>query len=90
MALFAILGLGPMELMIIGIVGVVLFGRKLPEVGKYLGQSIVQFKKGMHGLESEIDGGMQSTPSAAPPAPLTPPQRVSTTAPKFQDTPPQV
>jgi sec-independent protein translocase protein TatA len=82
-------GFGPMEMIGIGIVGVLLFGRKLPEVGKYLGQSIVQFKKGMKGLEDEIDGGMSpSAPvQAAPPQPLTPPQRVAATAPKFQDAP---
>ena len=88
MSLFAVFGLGPMELIGIGIVGVLLFGRKLPEVGKYLGQSIVQFKKGMKGLEDEIDGGMSSAPSqAAAPQPLSPPQRVAATAPKFQDAP---
>jgi sec-independent protein translocase protein TatA len=87
MSLFAILGLGPTEMLIIGVVGVVLFGRKLPEVGKYLGQSIVQFKKGMKGLEDDIDGGSSPMSAAAPPAPLSPPQRVAATAPKFQDAP---
>ena len=80
-------GLGAPELLAIGVVGVLLFGRKLPEVGKYLGQSIIQFKKGMKGLEDEIDGGMSSAPVQAAPQPLTPPQRVAATAPKFQDTP---
>ncbi len=88
MSLFAIFGLGPMELIGIGIVGVLLFGRKLPEVGKYLGQSIIQFKKGMKGLEDEIDGGMApAAPMQSVPQPLTPPQRVAATAPKFQDAP---
>jgi sec-independent protein translocase protein TatA len=87
MSLFAFF-LGPAEMIGLGIVGVLLFGRKLPEVGKYLGQSIVQFKKGMKGLEDEIDGGMSAAPApAAAPQPLTPPQRVAATAPKFQDAP---
>jgi sec-independent protein translocase protein TatA len=94
--MFAVFGLGPTELMVLGILGVLLFGRKLPEVGKYLGQSIVQFKKGMKGLEDEIDGGPGGGTAAAPPAPveqIRPPQRVAATAPKFEDapsTPPQV
>jgi sec-independent protein translocase protein TatA len=92
MPLFAFFNLSPAELMMIGIAGVLLFGRKLPEVGRYLGQSIIQFKKGMKGLEDEVDGGMSPAQAAAP-QPLTPPQRVTATAPKFQDapaTPPQV
>lgn len=88
MSPFAILGLGPMEIMLLGVGGVLLFGRKLPEVGKYLGQSIVQFKKGMKGLEDGFEGDMSAAPPPVqPPAPMTPPQRVSATAPKFQDAP---
>ena len=40
-------GLGPMELMIVGVVAVLLFGKRLPEVGRSMGKSIVEFKKGM-------------------------------------------
>lgn len=91
MSPFAIFGLGPMEIMMLGVAGVLLFGRKLPEVGKYLGQSIVSFKKGMKGLEDEIDGGSTNIAAGPPPmqapAPMAPPQRVSATAPKFQDAP---
>lgn len=88
MSLFAVIfGLGPAELLALGVVGVLLFGRKLPEVGKYLGQSIIQFKKGMRGLEDEIDGGSAAAPPPPAAQPLTPPQRVTATAPKFQDAP---
>lgn len=88
--MFAIFGLGPTELMVLGVLGVLLFGRKLPEVGKYLGQSIVQFKKGMKGLEDNIDDGVSSGSAAPAPAPveqIRAPQRVAATAPKFEDSP---
>ena len=81
-------GLGMQEMIIILVIGVLLFGRKLPEVGRYLGKGIVEFKKGMRGLEDELD-----SPSSAPaPAPAAleqpkPPQRMVTTAPKFEDSP---
>jgi sec-independent protein translocase protein TatA len=48
-------GLGPMELMIVGVVAVLLFGKRLPEVGRSMGKSIVEFKKGMR--DGEQDAG---------------------------------
>lgn len=47
--------LGAPELIIIGIVMLLLFGRRLPEVGRSLGQGIVSFKKGLREVEDEID-----------------------------------
>jgi sec-independent protein translocase protein TatA len=37
----------PQDWIVIAIVGILLFGRKLPEVGRYLGKGIIAFKKGM-------------------------------------------
>ena len=54
-AFFPTLG-GP-EMILLLIVGVLLFGRKLPEVGRYLGKGIVEFKKGIRGLEDDVEGG---------------------------------
>jgi len=47
--------LGAPELIVIGLVMLLLFGRRLPEVGKSLGQGIVQFKKGLKDIETEVD-----------------------------------
>ncbi len=46
---------GPMELVVILIVALLLFGRRLPEVGRSLGQGLVEFKKGLRGIGSEVD-----------------------------------
>jgi sec-independent protein translocase protein TatA len=35
--------------------GLLIFGKRLPEVGKSLGQGIVQFKKGLKGIEDEVE-----------------------------------
>jgi sec-independent protein translocase protein TatA len=82
-------------ILLIGI-GVLLFGKRLPEVGRSLGKGIVEFKKGLKGLEDEVEG--TTTVNRQEPAalePPRPPQRVASTAPKFEDnaanlpTPPQ-
>jgi sec-independent protein translocase protein TatA len=87
-SLFAFFNLGPAEIMVLAIIGVLLFGRRLPEVGRYLGKGIVEFKKGIKGLEDEVDTGAGASPvrDTAPEA-IRPPQRVQATAPKFEDNP---
>lgn len=84
----AFFNLGTQEILVLLALGVLLFGRRLPEVGRYLGKGIVEFKKGLKGLEDEVDGGTASRHDA-PAAPAIeaprPPQRVSTSVPKFED-----
>jgi sec-independent protein translocase protein TatA len=46
---------GPFELIIIAGLGLLLFGKRLPEVGRSLGQGIVQFKKGLREAGSDIE-----------------------------------
>ncbi|MDZ4830021.1 MAG: twin-arginine translocase TatA/TatE family subunit [Phycisphaerae bacterium] len=43
------------EIILILFVGLILFGRRLPEVGRSLGQGIVEFKKGLKGVTEEVD-----------------------------------
>lgn len=54
-SLVAFMGMGMQELMIIGVVAVLLFGKRLPEVAKSLGQSYSQFRKGLNDLQSSIN-----------------------------------
>lgn len=44
-------GLGPMELAIVGMVAVLLFGKRLPSVAKAVGQSFAEFKRGIKDLD---------------------------------------
>ncbi|MEO8496534.1 MAG: twin-arginine translocase TatA/TatE family subunit [Planctomycetota bacterium] len=53
--LVAFMGMGMQELMIVGVVAVLLFGKRLPEVAKSLGQSYSQFRKGLNDLQSSIN-----------------------------------
>jgi len=82
-------GLTPTTIIILLLLGVLLFGKKLPEMGRMLGKGVVEFKKGLAGLEDTFD---TTTTAARPSEPAAleqprPPQRVTTTAPKFEDSP---
>ena len=46
---------GTWELIVIAIVGLLIFGNRLPEVGKGLGRGIVEFKKGLRSINEDID-----------------------------------
>ncbi len=46
--------LGWPELMVIGLVALLIFGRRLPEVGRSLGKGIVEFKKGLKDTTEEV------------------------------------
>ena len=50
----------PVAYIVLGIVVVLLFGNRLPSVMRSLGRSVVEFKKGVAGLEDEIDDAVRS------------------------------
>lgn len=59
--------LGWPEMLIIGIVMLLLFGRRLPEVGRSLGEGIVSFKKGLKEVGDEINTQSNDSHTAAQP-----------------------
>lgn len=50
------MGIGPMSLIIIGIVAILIFGpKKLPELGKAMGSTLREFKNATKGLAEDDD-----------------------------------
>ena len=69
----AIFGLGPVEIGVIGVVALLLFGRRLPEVMRGMGRGIVEFKRGLSGIDDDINAAAvepprqpESKPAASP------------------------
>ena len=87
---FGFFGLGTQEIMLLLVLGVLLFGRNLPALGRSLGKTVTEFKRGVKGMEDDFEGTGGANPQAAvTPEPVRPPQRVTSNAPKFEDTPKQ-
>jgi sec-independent protein translocase protein TatA len=47
--------IGTTELIIIAIIVLILFGTRLPAVMRSLGQGVVEFKKGVQGIEEDSE-----------------------------------
>jgi len=60
---------GP-DLIILLLLGLLIFGKRLPEVGRGLGRSIVEFRKGMKGINDEVEDAVNKP---EPPKPTVEP-----------------
>ncbi|MGB7327697.1 MAG: twin-arginine translocase TatA/TatE family subunit [Rubripirellula sp.] len=47
-------GLGPFEMVVIGVIAVVLFGGNLPEVARKLGGSYREFRRGLNEVQQQF------------------------------------
>jgi sec-independent protein translocase protein TatA len=67
---FAFLGtFGPWEMAILAGVCLLFFGNRLPSVMRSLGKSVTEFKKGVSGIEDDIDRSANPEKKPAPPEP---------------------
>jgi len=79
------------EIAIILVIGLLLFGPKLPQVGRSLGKALTEFKRGLKGLEDDFEKAQRDAdreldeeerlkkigpPPEPPPSPTSPPEHV--------------
>ncbi|NOX58810.1 MAG: twin-arginine translocase TatA/TatE family subunit [Planctomycetes bacterium] len=68
--------------MVIAFVGLLIFGKRLPDVARSLGKSVVEFKKGIRDVQDEVTSAGSTNASdrkleAKPPPTLDPPKAQS-------------
>lgn len=60
--LFAFFG-APWEMLVILLVVLLLFGNRLPGVMRSLGKGVTEFKKGIEGIEDDVDTAVKKSES---------------------------
>lgn len=71
MSTLAFLSLGFAEMLVIGVVALLVFGGRLPEVMQNLGRSYAKFRRGMNDLTNPIRQEMRKLDVTSPPPPPT-------------------
>jgi sec-independent protein translocase protein TatA len=83
-------GLTMTEIVLLLFLGVLLFGKRLPEIGKTVGKTIIEIKRGLANLEQNLESGnftadLRDERPAPQPVQTRPPQRIQPTGRKFED-----
>ena len=85
-------GFSPTMMLLLGAIGVMLFGERLPEVARSIGKGLMEFKSGIRELQDELHNVVNTATTLEPPKPSTPyygepEDREEATAPKFEPPP---
>ena len=61
-ALFAFLD-NPVMMLILGVIAVLLFGERLPEVARSVGKGLMELKRGIRSIQDDVEGAINSSTS---------------------------
>ncbi len=90
-ALFAFLD-NPVMMLILGVIAVLLFGERLPEVARSVGKGVMELKRGIRSIQDDVEGAINSSTSHSESMSAVshyeePEEREEATAPKFEPPP---
>lgn len=78
-------GLGPLEICVIGAIAVMIYGKRLPEVGRSFGKTIGEMKRSMQSITKEVDisAAMREDASAVSQRPARRDDDTASSSPRF-------
>lgn len=83
-------GMGYTEMMVFGVIALMLFGRKLPDVARNLGGTYRELRKNLSDFQREFQGWDRPDPRpSSTQSYASETEKVETTSPKFTPPPPE-
>jgi len=80
--------LSPTTMLVLGVIAVLLYGERLPEVARSVGKGLMEFKKGIRNIQDDVEGAINSATSTSTASRHEEPEeREEATAPKFEPPP---
>jgi sec-independent protein translocase protein TatA len=77
-------GVSSWEMMLLFVVALLLFGKRLPEVARSLGKGMMEFKKGLYDIQDEVTSAAYNRPTTSQARPIPSDSRDEAVAPKFE------
>ena len=77
-------GVGSGEMLMLMVIALLLFGKRLPEVARSLGKGMTEFKKGMYDIQDELTSATSTRPNSSQSRPIPADTREEAIAPKFE------